>query len=197
MSLGSGLGLLALNRRKSDNGVAYGGVAIVYREALGKLERIKFNNRENFEVMGAAVSIRGHTRKLVLIAAYLPPGYSRAKGVAALSYVEEVLVVVKRRYKDPYVIVGGDFNQWKLEDCLADFVDMKEVEVGNTRGNKAIDRLFTNVSRAVTESETVSPLETEEEEGLLRKSDHRVAFCKLGLQRREAFRWASYTYKHP
>ena len=47
---------------------------------------------------------------------------------------------------------NGDFNHWKIEIPLADFVDLKEVPVGNTRKDKSIDRIFLNMSRAVKES---------------------------------------------
>ena len=140
--------------------MSYGGVAVVGRESLGKLERVHFKNPERYEVLVAAVSLKGHKRKLILVACYLPPGYTKLRGASALDYIEERVVEVKRKYKDPYVVVAGDFNQWRVEDCLANFADMREVEVGNTRGNRAIDRIFTNLSRSVVGSGTVSPLET-------------------------------------
>ena len=61
-----------------------------------------------------------------------------------------------------------------------------------TRGSGSIDRIFCNIWRKVVESGTLAPLETEHD----RRSDHRAAFCKLSLPRKEAFRWESYTYRH-
>ena len=40
----------------------------------------------------------------------------------------------------------------------------------------------------------MDPLETEDEEGC-RQSDHRVAYRRIQLQRREAFRWETYSYR--
>ena len=37
---------------------------------------------------------------------------------------------MKRKYNDPYIIVGGDFNQWDLESSLADYGDLVESPVG-------------------------------------------------------------------
>ena len=85
---------------------------------------------------------------------------------------------------------AGDFNQWKVS--LEDLSDMSEVRVGNTRKDKAIDRIFTNMHRKITESGTLAPLTTEEDI----QSDHRVAFCVLEVPRREVFRWEIYTYRH-
>lgn len=60
-----------------------------------------------------------------------------------------------------------------------------------TRGSKSIDRIFVNFSRSVTNSGTLAPLESAEEV----ESDHRIAFCKFKLQRKESFRWESYLYR--
>ena len=50
----------------------------------------------------------------------------------------------KRQYDDPFIIVTGDFNQWKVEEVLANFADMEEVPVGLTRSAHHIDRIFSN-----------------------------------------------------
>ena len=51
------------------------------------------------------------------------------------------------------------------------------------------------MSRTVVEAGTLEPLEAETpEEGAA--SDHRAAYCRLDLERREAFRWDTYTYRH-
>ena len=176
--------------------VAYGGVALVWRRSRGLFKQVDFKNPDNFEVVAAAGSLRGHSRKFVVVACYIPPGYTRQRGQAALDYIENVVIQVKRKYQDPFVAVAGDFNQWKLEDCLANFADINETKVGNTRGSKAIDRFFTNMSRSVVEAGTLEPLETEGEGDNLRKSDHRVGFCKINLPRKQAFKWVTYSYRH-
>ena len=149
---------------------------------------------DKFEVLVAAGSIKGLKRKLVVIAAYLPPSYKRQRGEAALNYIEEVVIEVKRCFKDPYVAIMGDFNQLKMEQPLSNFLDVSEVPVGPTRGTRRIDRIFVNVGQSITESGTLEPLETEGEESTV--SDHRIAFCRLELNRREAFRWETYSYRH-
>ena len=77
LSLGSGLNVLTKNRAPLENGVAYGGVAIICREDLGRIEEVKIKNPQNFEVLVAAASLKGHSRKFVVVACYLPPGYSK------------------------------------------------------------------------------------------------------------------------
>lgn len=67
--------------------------------------------------------------------------------------------------------------------------------MGNTRGSRAIDRIFVNVNRAVNESGTLDPLETVTEAGITKRSDHRIAYCRLKLARREAFCWETFSYR--
>ena len=81
----------------------------------------------------------------------------------------------------------------KIAQALPDFQDIKEVCVGNTRKDRAIDRVFLNISRAVFESGTLDPLETDEEDSA---SDYRIAYCRLELPRLNAFRWETYTYRY-
>ena len=194
LSRGSGYGLLARNREENDRGVAYGGVAVLWREAFGAFTEVKLKNPSKYEVLVAAGSVRGHKRKLVVVAAYIPPGYDTKRGKGALDFIEDTLIEVKRRYQDPFLVIGGDFNQWRIDNCLANFDNIKEVKVGNTRGSRAIDRLFLNIHRSVTDSGTLSPLETEDED--TRRSDHRIVCCKVSLRRQEAFRWETYSYRH-
>ena len=99
----------------------------------------------------------------MVVACYIPPGYTKQKGHGALDHVENVVIEMKRKYQDPFVVVTGNFNQWKIGECLSGFPDIKETKIGNTRGSRAIDRFFTNMSRSVVEAGTLDPLETEGE----------------------------------
>ena len=185
------LGILTKNRREGNNGVAYGGVAVVWREKLGSFRQVEIG-AGSFEVLAVAGSIRGYSRKFVVVAVYIPPNYDRTRGAEAIGRVEDAVIELKRRYGDPYLIIAGDFNQWKVQEGLDNFADISEIKVGNTRGNKAIDRVFSNLSRSVEESGTLAPLETEEEG---RQSDHRVAYAKIVLRKNRRFEWVSYSYR--
>ena len=79
---------------------------------------------------------------------------------------------------------------------MDNYTDMGEVQVGNTRGSRSIDRIFVNITRAVTESGMLEPLETEGEGEDRRRSDHRVAYCRMEVTRRETYHWERYSYRH-
>ena len=57
--------------------------------------------------MVAAGSIFGHCRKLVVIATYLPPNYRVPRGKAALDFLSRVIIQMKRKYKDPFIVLGA------------------------------------------------------------------------------------------
>ena len=188
---GAGLSAILLNRAPNPTtGVSHGGVAVIYKKRIGNFKRISVSNPNNFEVLPVIGSLRGSSRKIVVIAAYLPPNYSVPRAASCIEYIEGVLIEVRRQYRDPYIVLGGDFNQWSIQDATAEFVDMREIHVGPTRGDRAIDRLFCNMSRSVTASGTVPPLETEHS-----KSDHLITYMTTSIARQETYEWLTYTYR--
>ena len=84
---------------------------------------------------------------------------ARVRG--ALAHVEDVVQEVKRQYRDPFIVVAGDYNQWDIAGALQDFPDLRESDVGPTRKDCCLNRIFTNFERAISESGTVPPLEVE------------------------------------
>ena len=78
--------------------------------------------------------MRGHSKKLVVVAAYIPPNYTVPKAKACLDYITDAVLEMRRRYVDPYVTVMGDFNQWDIPTALDDYIDIMEAPVGPTRG---------------------------------------------------------------
>ena len=191
-----GLHMIARNRGVLSNGVAYGGVAVVWREGNLSFKEVVVKNPAHYEVVVAASSIKGHCRKLVVIGCYLPPSYNTTRGEAALEFISDTVTEVKKRFKDPYILLAGDFNQWEVGEAVLDHADIGEVDLGPTRGGRSIDRVLLNVGRSVVDYGTLGPLETEEHEGEVRRSDHRVCYVGIGLERREAFTWQKYTYRH-
>ena len=105
------------------------------------------------------------------------------------------MIEVKRRFRDPFILVGGDFNQWLVEEALEEFPDIREANVGFTREEKCIDRMFTNFGRAQRSSGTVPPLDVEQGQPGC-PSDHRVAYVRAALPRIRSFEWMSYSYRY-
>ena len=64
-----------------------------------------------------------------------------------------------KRHKDPFISVGGDFNQFDIQCALSDNPDIEQVLTSPTRGNKTIDLIFTNFNDNIIESGVIDPLE--------------------------------------
>ena len=186
---GTGIAGFCLNRDPNPRtGVAHGGVAVFYKKSLGNMKVVDINNPEKFEILTVAGSIRGSARKIGIIAVYLPPNYSTGRANRAIEHVENIIIELRRKYTDPYLVLAGDFNQWPVEQALAEFGDMREVEVGPTRGTRSIDRVFCNMFRMILSSGTVPALETEADSPeLAAVSDHRIAHftAKLPVRQRQ------------
>ena len=108
-------------------------------------------NPEKYEVLVTVSTIAGHSRKLVTVAVYIPPGYSVGHGRACMSYVSDTVIEIKRKYREPFIVVAGDFNQWEIGNALEDFTDIGEVSVGPTRGDASIDRILVNFKETVSD----------------------------------------------
>ena len=109
----------------------------------------------------AVGSMAGQSRRLVVVAAYMPPGDSSIRARGCMDHISNILVDMKRKYHEPLVVLGGDFNQWPVQDVTVKFCNLSEVQHGPTRGSRAIDRLFVNFSRCVLSAGTLPPLETD------------------------------------
>ena len=188
--LGAGMGIHCRSREANNNGVSYGGVAVIWKESEVRLSRLDVSHPDH-EVIVTAGSIRGHKRKVVVIGVYLPPNVTPVRAESCLQFLSDAVLEMKRRFSDPWLFVAGDFNQWRVQDYLRDYVDMVEIPVGNTRGGCAIDRTFCNLSRSVEEAGTLAPLETEDG----RASDHRIAYIKFKFVRQRTFKWETYSYR--
>ena len=112
-----------------------------------------------------------------------------------MNYVEEVIIEMKRRVKDPYIVLAGDFNQWRPEEAVQEFTDIREVLGGPTRGSRRIDRVFTNFEQLL-DSGTLNPLQTDGEDGHIRHSDHLIVHVTARLRRKEKYKWLSYSYRY-
>ena len=121
-------------------------MAVLYRLGSVNLKKIDIENEGGFEVVVGLGNIRGLSRKLIVVACYVPPTYSGRRGNDFLAYLTDLMLGLKRKYRDPYIYVAGDFNQWDLASALADYGDLEEAPLGPTRGNRCIDRVFHNMS---------------------------------------------------
>ena len=141
LSLGSGIGMISRCRPAGGRGFSHGGVAVAFKESTCTFKHLKNHNPEGYEVLAAIGNLPGHTRKMIAIACYMPPGDCAARGKGCLEYIQNLVIKYKRKYKEPYLVVAGDFNQWDINEALSDFIDLSEANVGPTRDQVCIDKV--------------------------------------------------------
>ena len=83
-----------------------------------------------------------------------------------------------------------------MKTALRDFPDVYELQVGPTRGDRAIDRIFSNIVSSA--AGTLPPLETDRdpETGRKKLSDHRIAYGTLVMERAPKTEYLTYSYRY-
>ena len=186
------LGVITRNRQEvATNGRQYGGVAFFFRPSCSSFKEFQLNNPENYEVLATIGGVKGVRGKIFCLTVYEPPNLTLLRVRQMHEYVSDVVDEAKRLYADCTVIIAGDFNHWPAEEIIEDHQEFGEVIHGNTRGSRAIDRTFCNFSRAIAESGTLPPLETESGQ----TSDHRVAYGRA-IFTRPKVPTVKYSYRH-
>lgn len=110
LAAGTGIGLICRNGPPNQRGVLHGGVAIAYRESACKMQKIEILNPDDYEILVTLATIPVYVRKIITVTCYIPPNYSTARGQGCLNYIEDVILDMKRKYRDPFIMIGGDFN---------------------------------------------------------------------------------------
>ena len=185
------LGIIARNRdTAAANGRLYGGVAFVFRKSSGNFKEFPLTNAANHEVLACVGSITGIKGKVFVLSCYAPPNLASHTAKQLIEFISDVVGEAKRRFEGCTIIISGDFNQWSIDELLEEHPDLSEVPFGPTRGDRSIDRSLVNFGRAIKESGTLPPLETED--GLL--SDHKIAWAKSEFQSQPK-NYITYTYR--
>ena len=149
-------------------------------------------NRENYEILAVYGAVKEVERKFFVIAAYLPPNYTTVRAKAAMKVIYDTLMDIKRKFADPYIIIAGDFNQWQIDKELEDFVDVWETSGGPTRGNRTIDRVFSNLPEPPTTVTSIIPPLHSDDNTL---SDHNIVHVETSVQAKETSDWIIHKFR--
>ena len=110
-----------------------GGVCIIYNRKHITMNKCKLPDSE-FEIVAAVGRRTAQRRKILTIAAYLPPKYSTEFNRDFLAFLCDAILTLKNKYNDPYTIVAGDFNRRNLSEAIKDYPDIKPIKTPPTRG---------------------------------------------------------------
>ena len=69
--------------------------------------------------------------------------------------------MLTKKYKDPYILIGGDFNGRPLETYVKQYKDLKLIDTPATRGDRVLDILACNFCDYLQEAGVTEPIVNE------------------------------------
>lgn len=135
-----------------------GGIAIMYNKASIDMKRAHLPH-SHFEVMAAVGRRMGQRKKIVILAAYVPPNYNadRSKNMM-MDFLNDCLIVLFHQYQDPYVFLAGDFNSRDVDIAIRDHPVLKVVKTQPTRGTSVLDIIATNCDDLIVDKGVLRPI---------------------------------------
>ena len=100
------------------------------------------------------------------------------------------ILTLKRKYSDPYIILGGDFNKRNIREAINYYKDIKVVKTPPTRAGSVLDIIATNLADCEIDSGVGPPITS----GDGTASDHGVVFSSFRMPRVPQYKISSYTY---
>ena len=166
-----------------------GGVAIVHRKSRISVTRCKMP-QSRFEIMATIGRRAGQRRKVLAIVAYVPPDYNADDNRAFLSYLCDTIMELKKKFDNPYIFIGGDFNRRDLGGAIKDYRDLRIIRTPPTRGAATLDLIATNTHGSVIEAGVTAPISSDEGA----ESDHKTVYVTVKMPRVADYKKVEYTY---
>ena len=170
-------------------------MAVISRASSSKAIEYQFPNPDLYEVLPISFCLPELARKLFVIAVYIPPNYLTGRANACMQHVSNIILDIKNKHRDPLLLVGGDFNQWDIAKFLEEYCDLEEVPSPPTRGDRKIDKIFTNWPDDIHDSGCITPLYTVAEGDRRIYSDHKVQYALARLTRKEPVKWETFNHR--
>ena len=142
----------------------------------------------DFEVVAAIGRRTRQRRKVLVIVGYLPPDYNASKNKPFMEYVCDSILTLKRKYSDPYIILGGDFNKRNIREAINYYKDIKVVKTPPTRAGSVLDIIATNLADCEVDSGVGPPITSSDGTA----SDHGVVYSSFRMPRVPQYKISSY-----
>lgn len=134
-----------------------GGVCVAFHKCRANLSRFPLPSSP-WEIVCASGKIAGFSRKIAVIALYIPPKFTAVQLSDFCDYIADAVEKVKRDLQNPYVCIGGDVNNRDISPAFKDFPDISMLPNVATRRGAALDICFTNYCDDVFRVDSRSPL---------------------------------------
>lgn len=138
-----------------------------------------------FEVMCVTGVVGKVSRKVVVFVIYIPPAIKAAELEVLREAVSTEISAARKSFKNPLILVTGDFNHRDLGDALSEVDEFAQIVKDPTRGRNTIDVIHTNAPRAHCETRVLPPLEAANGT----PSDHRCVFTEASFPPVKGYHW--------
>ena len=183
-----GLELVYRNRAKTGSSNPGGGVAIVHKPSRIKIVQYPITNKGH-EILCVKGRLPNNTRPIFIFAVYVPPKIKSDKCKELMECISEAVLKIKTLSRNPYIVIGGDFNRRGLDDAIGDYADLRILQTDATRLSPTLDVCVTNFGDELVALHNHPPLETSDG---LSCSDHNFFTFRHRLQHWHQFEWIWY-----
>ena len=180
---------LSIIRRDRRTGTKGGGVAICSDNTKISMSRARIPHSKH-EVAAAIGRRTGQRRKVLVIAAYLPPWYNAAQNTSFYNYINDCITLLLSRYEEPYVILAGDFNRRDISRATGNFPSLKIIRTPPTRGDAILDLVSANMDAMLIDAGVTDPITNDY--GV--PSDHKTVFFSFRMPRVPQYKIEKYAY---
>ena len=167
---------------KKNRGARGGGVAIVYDTNKISLKQA-FPFPDGFEAVCGVGKSSLDAKKFFIVSFYLPPKSSADTVERFCDLLSDRVERAKNELKNPYIIIAGDQNKKNIDKFLRTHGDLRQLDLGATRGRAALDCCYVNMEERVYQTNICQPLHDTEGN----PSDHALVGIDCRLKRVDDF----------
>ena len=182
---GENIQILQKSRKSRRGRTAGSGVVIAHDTNKIKLKPFPISCGKA-EIIAATGRIANNQRVFVFFSIYISPKTKAKQTQETLDALSDAILIAKTTFRDPIVIVGGDFNKKEVEPATAPFPDIRILPTSPTRGRSTLDLIATNLTESdVNDVFVCEPLKKPDGQ----QSDHNVIAVKTTLHHSDCFMW--------
>lgn len=106
--------------------------------------------------------------------------------------MNDIIMAIKNKYNDPYLIIGGDFNRRNLKEATREYPEVRQIITGPTRADATLDIIATNFNDSLEDSGLLDPVFNLDDI----ESDHKTVFAKHRMPKVPSYDVQDYSYFH-
>ena len=184
---GTGLKIIYRNRPKNARGLRKvgGGVSVIFKKGSCNLRERRIAGN-NFELVLAVGRVGRIEKQTAFFCVYIEPRMKACELKNLCDLIGREVLLLKAK-GDTLFFIGGDLNRRSLDDALADFPDIQQINHAPTRGDACLDIVYSNAPNL--NPSMWPPLETPT--GVA--SDHDCVLITGHIERTRDFNWVKKT----